>query len=151
MNHSGVFNWGVDGTPPTCLSLMYAMMIIFHSENMNELLKGPRKDLYLNWRITLKLIINNELQWVLLSENVVAYNKTTLIGTHKPFQLEHMIMNYLDSLTVKLLVLLIILNLENYLVVRKVYHLVYLSGMLKLSLMELCLVLLKSVLNESHS
>ena len=46
--------------------------------------------------------------------------------------------------------LLILLKLENNLVVRKVHNLVYLRDMFKASLKELCLVLMKEVLNAVH-
>ena len=46
--------------------------------------------------------------------------------------------------------LLIILNLEDNLIVKKLDHLVYMINVLKASLKVLCLVLLKIFLNAVH-
>ena len=56
----------------TCFELMYIMVYRFRLEYMNELLINSRKDLYLNWRITSNMVINNERKWFLLNENVMA-------------------------------------------------------------------------------
>ena len=64
----------------------------------------------------------------------------------KVFQLEHLMMYHLASLKHQCLVLLILPDLENSLVVKKVYGLVHMSE-LKVSLYVPCLDLLKAVMN----
>ena len=43
-----------------------------HLAHVNEILKESKGDLYLDWRITLLMVMYFEVLWVLLSENVMA-------------------------------------------------------------------------------
>ena len=70
--------------------------------------------------------------------------------TLKAFLLEHLMMQHLASLTVQCLVFLLLPNLEKNLAVRKVYHLVYLSELMKASQRVPCLVQLKALLKAVH-
>ena len=68
----------------------------------------------------------------------------------KVFQLEHLMLYHLASLKCQCLVLLILPKLEKSLVVKKVYDLVNMSDVLKVSLYVPCLDLLKAVMNIVH-
>ena len=57
---------------------------------------------------------------------------------------------YLTRLKVQCLVLLNIPNLEKILVIKKVYDLVYLSGLLKISLKVSCIAVFKALYNIIH-
>ena len=70
--------------------------------------------------------------------------------TLKAFQLEYLMMYHLASLKVQCLVLLILPKLDKSLVVKKVYDLVNMSDVLKVSLYVPCLDLLKAVMNTVH-
>ena len=70
--------------------------------------------------------------------------------TLKAFQLEQLMMYHLASLKHQCLVLLILPNLEKSLVVKKMYDLVNMSDVLKVSLYVPCLDLLKAVMNIVH-
>ena len=85
-------------------------------------------------RITLLMVIYYELQRALLTSFLMAQQKAILMETLKEFQLEHLRVKHLAPLTAHCLVLLIHPNLENNLVVKNVYELVYLSALLKESL-----------------
>ena len=72
------------------------------------------------------------------------------LGIFGAFQLDHLMMYHLASLKVQCLVLLILPNLEKSSVLHKVYGLVNMSDVLKVSLYVPCLDLLEAVMNIVH-